>query len=229
MVSDTPYIPSQHDLINFRVEDILSGKSEADKILHRAPSPEYGYVILPDMKWDLITISSLYLMAISLSSSIRSLRDLRKSHLPMLRSIRVETARIVKERWGLGEGSIRMFIHYQPSYCVYIRACPSSTIHTKYASEDHFHVHIVNANYLGLMGSTVGQAHLLDDVISLVCTIIYYPRDLGLVFCVQLEVDSDNIVDGTSIYERLTLTYGLGDQHGLFGPLKQAQAMISAE
>ncbi|PSS37977.1 hypothetical protein PHLCEN_2v160 [Hermanssonia centrifuga] len=203
-------MPSQHDLINFRVEDILSGKSEVDKILHRAPSPEYGYVILPDMKWDLITISSLYLMAISLSSSIRSLRDLRKSHLPMLRSIRVETARIVKERWGLGEGSIRMFIHYQPSYCVYIRACPSSTIHTKYASEDHFHVHIVNANYLGLMGSTVGQAHLLDDVISL------------------LEVDSDNIADGTSIYERLTLTYGLGDQHGLFGPLKQAQAMISA-
>jgi hypothetical protein len=34
---------------------------------------------------------------------------------------------------------------------------------------DHFHVHIVNANYMGLgAGTTVGQAWLLDDVISLV-------------------------------------------------------------
>ena len=33
---------------------------------------------------------------------------------------------------------------------------------------DHFHVHIVNANYTGLPGQSVGQAHLLDDIISLV-------------------------------------------------------------
>ena len=37
---------------------------------------------------------------------------------------------------------------------------------------DHFHVHIVNANYqAGMMGMTVGQAHLLDDIISLVSII----------------------------------------------------------
>ena len=35
---------------------------------------------------------------------------------------------------------------------------------------DHFHVHIVNANYVGLPGMSAGQAHLLDDVISLVGT-----------------------------------------------------------
>ncbi len=34
---------------------------------------------------------------------------------------------------------------------------------------DHFHVHIVNVNFEGgILGMTVGQAHLLDDVISLV-------------------------------------------------------------
>jgi len=34
---------------------------------------------------------------------------------------------------------------------------------------DHFHVHIVNVNFEGgMLGMTVGQAHLLDDVISLV-------------------------------------------------------------
>lgn len=35
-------------------------------------------------------------------------------------------------------------------------------------SVDHFHVHIVNANLQGSWGMAVGQAHLLDDVISLV-------------------------------------------------------------
>ena len=32
---------------------------------------------------------------------------------------------------------------------------------------DHFHVHIVNTNYVGLAGMSVGQAHLLDDIISM--------------------------------------------------------------
>lgn len=34
--------------------------------------------------------------------------------------------------------------------------------------QDHFHVHIVNSNYVGLPGMNTGQAHLLDDLISLV-------------------------------------------------------------
>lgn len=102
-----------------RVYDILSGKSEAEKILYRDPSPEYGYVVLPDMKWDLTTIASLYLVAIVLTKDIRSLRDLRKRHLGMLRRIRKEATRVVKEKWGLPDGSLRFYIHYQPSYCGY--------------------------------------------------------------------------------------------------------------
>ncbi|KAI0938861.1 hypothetical protein AcV5_000448 [Taiwanofungus camphoratus] len=167
----------------FRVEDTLQGKSEAEKVLYKDPSQDVGYVLLPDMKWDLTTVSSLYLLAIAFSRSIRSLRDLRKTHLGMLKSIRKEAARVVMDRWGLEQGSLRMFVHYQPSYY-------------------HFHVHIVNANYQGLLGMTVGQAHLLDDIISM------------------LELDPDT---GPSIFERLTLTYGLGEQHGLFEPMKAAQ------
>ena len=101
----------------FRVENILNGTSEAEKVLHRDPSPEYGYLMLPDMKWDLNTLSSLYLVAIAFNRNIHSLRDLNKTHLGMLKSIRREAARVVKERWGLDQGSLRMFIHYQPSYC----------------------------------------------------------------------------------------------------------------
>lgn len=179
-----PYIDAFPPSRTQWVEDIITGKSEADKVLHRSPDPDFGYVILPDMKWDLITLQSLYLVAISSSSAIRSLRDIRKIHLPMLRGIRSEATRIVQEKWGLGAGALRLFVHYQPSYY-------------------HFHVHIVNANFHGTMGSTVGQAHLLDDIISM------------------LELYPD---DGPGIFQRLTLTYGLGNQHGLFEPMKEAQA-----
>ncbi|TCD68153.1 hypothetical protein EIP91_011431 [Steccherinum ochraceum] len=165
------------------VYDILSGKSEADKVLFRNPDPDQGFVILPDMKWDLTTLGSLYLVAIVLTKEIKSLRDLRKRHLSMLKSIRSEATRIVAEKWGLRDGSLRCYIHYQPSYY-------------------HFHVHIVHVNYVGSMGSTVGQAHLLDDIISL------------------LELDPE---DGPSILERMTFTYALGEQHGLYKGMVAAQ------
>jgi len=45
---------------------------------------------------------------------------------------------------------------------------PLLILSTHGSSLDHFHVHIVNVNYDGLLGMSVGQAHLLDDIISLV-------------------------------------------------------------
>ncbi|RPD65267.1 scavenger mRNA decapping enzyme [Lentinus tigrinus ALCF2SS1-7] len=178
-----PYITAFPPSRTQWVENILNGTSEAEKVLFRDPSPESGYVILPDMKWDLTTLSSLYLVAIAFNRSIRTLRDLTKAHLGMLTSIRREAAKVVHERWGLAPGSLRMFIHYQPSYY-------------------HFHVHIVNANYQGWPGMSTGQAHLLDDIISL------------------LECSS---ADGPTIMQQMTLTYALGEQHGLYEPMKAAQ------
>lgn len=104
-------------MLYYRVEDIFAGKSEADKVLHKDSSPTLGYLLLPDMKWDLTTVSTLYLLAIAVSRDIKSLRDLRKEHLPMLRSIRREACRVVHEKWGLEAGSLRFYVHYQPSYC----------------------------------------------------------------------------------------------------------------
>ncbi|KAI9511639.1 scavenger mRNA decapping enzyme [Russula earlei] len=168
------------------IEEIVSGRSEAENILFRSP-PEadpFGFLILPDMKWDLANIASLYLVALMVLPNIKNLRDLNRSHLPLLRSIRREAANIVKKRWCLEATELRLFVHYQPSYY-------------------HFHVHIVNANHTGLLGMTVGQAHILDDIISL------------------LELDDPT---GPSIFQRMTLSYGLGEQHGLFSTMKAAQA-----
>jgi len=173
-----PYIDAFPAARTKWVDNILNGLSEQDKVLVSTPE----FLILPDMKWDLKTLSSLYLVAIIQDRNIRSIRDLRRSHIRLLLNVRNEAEGMVKRKWGLGKGSLRMFIHYQPSYY-------------------HFHVHIVNANYEGLLGMSVGQAHLLDDIISL------------------LELDSAGDV---GILQRMTLTYGLGDQHGLYKDMKDA-------
>ena len=91
------------------------------------------------------------------------------------------------------------------------------------AAPDHFHIHIVNVNYHGLPGMSAGQAHLLDDIISLVS----WSGPLCSTFLTllpQLECDADN---GPSILQRMTLTYSLGEQHGLYEPMKAAQQELN--
>jgi m7GpppX diphosphatase len=107
---------TNHHLVT-RVYNILSHKTESSKILHEDPSPLTGYIILPDLKWDGKSLNSLYLIAIAHSKDLRSLRDLRGGHLDMLKSIRREALRVVREKWGLDGGKLRFFVHYQPSYC----------------------------------------------------------------------------------------------------------------
>jgi len=164
------------------VQNIFDHGTESEHVLFEDSSPTHGFVILPDMKWDRKSVGSLYLVAIGRSPLIRSLRDLRKIHVPMLKSIKQEGTRVAAQNWGISKGGLRFFIHYQPSYY-------------------QFHVHIVNVEYTGFSGIGVGKAHLLDDVISLL----------------ELDVDA-----GPSIFERLTLTYTLGEQDGLYTAMANA-------
>ncbi|KAG1904657.1 scavenger mRNA decapping enzyme [Suillus fuscotomentosus] len=165
------------------VQDILVGTAEASNILNASSD----FLILPDMKWDTTNVSDLYLLAIYTHSDVHCMRDLRKKpHLEMLKNLRRDAWRVVQNKWGIGRGGVRMYIHYQPSYY-------------------HFHVHIVHTGHVGLHGMTVGQAHLLDDVIAL------------------LELDPD---DGSSVLGRMTFTYGLGTEHGLYKAMAAALAEV---
>ncbi|KZT62092.1 scavenger mRNA decapping enzyme [Calocera cornea HHB12733] len=159
------------------VHNILEGKT-SETILSATPT----HVLLPDLKWDQSTLSSLYLVAIIRDHTLRSIRNLRKPHAAMLKEVRADARRVAKETWGVDPGQLRMYFHYVPSYY-------------------HLHIH-VTALTLSMGGMSVGQAHLLDDVISL------------------LELDPD---DGPGIMQRRTLTYVLGEQHGLYEGMTSAQ------
>ncbi|KAH7345783.1 scavenger mRNA decapping enzyme [Rhizoctonia solani] len=130
------------------VYNILSHESEADRILFEDPSPTDGFIIVPDLKWDGTTMSTFYIQAIVHTRDIRSMRDIRKRHLPILRNIRKQAIKVAQDKYGLSGGQLRLFVHYQPSYY-------------------HFHVHIVTLELSGQANANVGMAHLLDDVIAM--------------------------------------------------------------
>jgi m7GpppX diphosphatase len=106
-----------------------------------------GYLILPDLKWDQSTLSALYVQTIVRDRSLRSLRDLRPSHLPLLRKIETEGRRAVARKYGVRADELRLLLHYQPSYCVYLCRYPRASL---MAASDHLHVHIVRSQVLTL-------------------------------------------------------------------------------
>ena len=111
--------------------NILDGKKEAERVLYNDTDPENGFTIIPDLKWDQTSMSALvsppvrlekglnreYLSVLVRTRAIRSLRDLTKHHLPLLNAIRAETRRVVQDKFGVDDNKIRLFVHYQPSYC----------------------------------------------------------------------------------------------------------------
>ncbi|RSH81894.1 uncharacterized protein EHS24_008090 [Apiotrichum porosum] len=128
------------------VDAILNGEKEAERILHRS-SGDQGFVLLPDLKWDGTTLAALYLTAIAHDGRIKSMRNLTRAHLPLLRKIRAQAYETAGEKYGVESGDLRLFIHYQPSYY-------------------HFHVHVVHVKHEVMAGMAVGQAHMLEDVIN---------------------------------------------------------------
>ena len=106
-------------------------ESEQETVYFHDPHPTNGFILLPDSKWDRIQKSQLYLLAISQSQNIKSLRDLRASHLDFLMSLRARILQVLDEQYSMSWRDVRMIIHYQPSYY-------------------HFHVHVINIAVEGM-------------------------------------------------------------------------------
>ncbi|WWC71046.1 uncharacterized protein I206_104999 [Kwoniella pini CBS 10737] len=165
---------------------ILNGQKESERILYRKENEKDGFVILPDLKWDQTSMNALYLTVLVQTRTIRSLRDLDKSHIPLLNSIKQAVFQTVKQKYQVGAGKLRLFVHYQPSYY-------------------HFHVHVVHIQSEAFSGMLVGQAHMLDDLITL------------------LELSPST---GPSLLAQKTFTYPLGVEHGLYEGMKAAGAIL---
>ncbi|ORX68641.1 hypothetical protein DL89DRAFT_293863 [Linderina pennispora] len=153
-----PYIDNEPKSRIQWVYNILDGSAERERVVVEDSDRDTGFVVLPDFKWDGVGVESLYLVVIVRRKDIRSLRDLRPEHLPMLRNIREKVGAAVDSVYGVAQDQLRMFVHYQPSYY-------------------HFHVHVTHVNFSG-KGVMAGRAHLLDTIIDNIENIApdYYQR-----------------------------------------------------
>ncbi|GAO50989.1 scavenger mRNA-decapping enzyme DcpS [Saitoella complicata NRRL Y-17804] len=143
-----PYITSQLGPRIQWVYNILNHTAETDRIVYEDTDPNTGFILLPDLKWDRVTLSSFYLMALVNRRDLHSLHDLNTTHLPLLKNIRSSALREIPLQWPtVSPDQLRLYIHYQPSYY-------------------HFHVHVTHLEYEGGDGMAVGRAWLLDDVIA---------------------------------------------------------------
>lgn len=120
------------------VYNILDKKSEVERIVADDPEPETGFVMVPDMKWDGQKVESLYLVAIVNDRSLKSLRDLKGKHLPLLNNILNKGLSSIKAKYGVKSD--------KPSYY-------------------HLHIHFTHIRF-DAPGSDVMRAHLLSDVID---------------------------------------------------------------
>jgi len=128
------------------VYNILEHKKETERVVFEDDDRDTGFVLLPDLKWDQNQLSNLYLIAISHQRDIKSIRDLRSEHLPLLKNIRAKGAEAIVKKYGIDESQLRIYLHYQPSYY-------------------HLHVHFTAMSF-DAPGSRVERAHLLDTVID---------------------------------------------------------------
>lgn len=154
-----PYIHKQSEARIKWIENAINGHSEQDKLIYADRDSRDGFLLFPDSKWDQTSMSSLYLLALTIGRDIKSLRDLTSEHLPLLKNIKLCIEREVPQKYpGVSAHQLRMYIHYLPTYY-------------------YFHVHVVHID-LESIGCSVGMAHLLDDVIDNIENISsdYYQR-----------------------------------------------------
>jgi m7GpppX diphosphatase len=89
--------------------------------------------------------NELYCLGLCHRRDVRSLRDLRGEHLPMLRAMLRKGREIAAETYGVPTESLRCFVHYPPQFY-------------------HFHAHFTHVAVD--FGVSTERAHLLDDVIE---------------------------------------------------------------
>lgn len=69
-------------------------QAEAERLLYEDVDPDTGFMLHPDMKWDGSDVNSLYCIAMCVRRDVRSLRDLRPAHLPLLHKLQATVPKV---------------------------------------------------------------------------------------------------------------------------------------
>lgn len=130
------------------IHNIFEGKAEREDVLYE----DDGFVLMPDMKWlkrsakSDTNYNNMYCLAIVKDGSLKSIRDLRQEHIPLLKNIYENGTNTIKELYGIDKDQIRVYFHYRPTFW-------------------HLHVHF---NLISNVeeGSNIDISHRLQTVIT---------------------------------------------------------------
>eukprot|EP00913_Durusdinium_trenchii_P017346 g16312.t1 len=109
------------------VANIIHGQSEQEHVVTELSGD--GLVVVKDYKWqNTEVVDDLYYLCLFSDMGVRSLRDLRATHLPLLRRIQDVVVPGLAEKHGASASSLLAYVHYHPTFW-------------------YFHVHIVNSRH----------------------------------------------------------------------------------
>lgn len=122
------------------IYNILDGISEQESVLYR----DDKCVVFINYFWDGKDIDKMQLLCMPTDRNLRTIRSLDFWSLPLLKHMRKVTLDIIREKYGLEQGDIKMYFHYEPSTY-------------------HLHIHFVNTASCHLH-SSVEYSHELNNV-----------------------------------------------------------------
>jgi m7GpppX diphosphatase len=133
------------------IYNIINGSSEQESILYK----DGLCIIIPTYMWDGNNIEKMHLLCLPTDTTLRSIRSLTSSHIPLLEHMKRTTLHIIKQKYNIDEDYIKMFFHYEPSTY-------------------HLHIHFVNVAHHDAR-SSVEYSHELNNVIFnlLICSNYY--------------------------------------------------------
>ena len=123
------------------IYNIIDGISEQDQIIIK----DEKCICIPSYTWDGKCNDKLHILCFPIDKTLRCIRSLDISHVKLLEHMKNVSLLLIKEKYGLDEGDLKIFFHYDPSTY-------------------HLHIHFVNVEH-SEMSSSVEYSHEINSVI----------------------------------------------------------------
>jgi len=177
MVLETPEMYSQVTLPHITnllesgstswIQNVLDGSKEKERML----LDHDDFILNVDTKWrshpdaaevprsewfEHESTKDLYCLAIVKDTALRSLRDVRRKHVQLLREMEQKGVETIGDVYGVAPQHLRVFVHYHPQFY-------------------HFHIHFTRLD--NEIGCLVERGHLISDIVqNLELESMYYAK-----------------------------------------------------
>lgn len=123
--------------------NIINGISEQDRIYFKNDS----FVIIPTFAWNGKNTNKLHILALFSDKELKTIRDLRAKHVPILRSALEEGFKVIEKVYGIERNKIKTYFHYPPStWLLHIHFNPTEYTTVSSSCEYSHSVHNVIEN-----------------------------------------------------------------------------------